>query len=389
MPKIAFIAPRFARGKTVGGAETLLKSQAMYLNSQGWDVSFLTTCAVNHFTWANELEPGFREIDGMSVGFFPVNDRDLPLFHSLQSRICSANNLSEHEEFEWIKNSVNSTRLCDYLSANSSHFDRIVAGPYLFGVPFFASRIAPEKTVLVPCLHNEPFARLSIIREMFQNVASGMFNTKAEKNLAISLFSESVSNWPCVGAGIEPFDAPTDSSLRNHKLSKPYILYSGRKEMLKGTPLLIDYFKTFLKRTSMDIQLVLTGAGEIDIPDAVSDHIRDLGFVSEEDKRAAMAEAIAFCHPSVNESLGIVLLEAWMVRTPALVHACSPVLVDQCRNSGAGLWFSFYPEFEEELKLLVGNRNFNRKLGQMGRKYVLNEYSWEKVGSRLKSALDF
>ncbi len=389
MPKIAFIAPRFARGRTVGGAETLLKNQAAYLHSQGWDVTFLSTCAVNHFTWKNELEPGFREIDGMSVGLFPVDDRDLPLFHSLQSRICSANNLSKQEEFEWIKNSVNSAPLCDYLSANSSRFDRIVVGPYLFGLPFFASKVSPEKTILVPCLHDEPFARLSIFKDMFRDVASGMFNTTAEKNLAVSLISNCVRDWPCVGAGIEPFDASSDSFLRKYEITKPYILYSGRKEMLKGTPLLIDYFKTFHERSATDIQLVLTGSGEIDIPSGLTGHIHDLGFVSEEDKRAAMAAAVAFCHPSVNESLGIVLLEAWMVRTPALVHASSPVLVDQCRSSGAGLWFSFYPEFEEELKLLVENREFNRKLGELGRKYVLDEYSWKKVGDRLKSALRF
>ncbi len=387
MPKIAFIAPRLAKGKTVGGAETLLKSQAVYLSSQGWDVSFLTTCAVNHFTWENELEPGFRDIDGMSVGFFPVDDRDLDLFHSLQSRICASNTLSQQEELEWIKNSVNSASLCDYLSSHTSDFDRIVAGPYLFGLPFFASKVAPEKTVLVPCLHDEPFARLTIFKEMFEKVGSGMFNTRAEKNLALSLISGSVKDWPCVGTGIEPFNVQTESFLRDYQISKPYVLYSGRKEMLKGTPLLVDYFNTFRKRTSMDLQLILTGAGEVDITAAASEHVRDLGFVSEEDKQAAMTEAIAFCHPSVNESLGIVLLEAWIARTPALVHARSPVLVDQCRSSGAGLWFSFYPEFEEELKLLVEDRDLNMKLGETGRQYVLDEYSWDKVGLRLKSAL--
>ena len=39
-----------------------------------------------------------------------------------------------------------------------------------------------------------------------------------------------------------------------------------------------------------------------------------------------MAGALAFCHPSVNESFGIVLLESWLARTPALVHAGSDVL---------------------------------------------------------------
>jgi glycosyltransferase involved in cell wall biosynthesis len=92
-------------------------------------------------------------------------------------------------------------------------------------------------------------------------------------------------------------------------------------------------------------------------------------------------------HPSTLESLGIVLLEAFMAGTPALVHAGSEVLQWQCRRSGAGLWFRNYPEFEEELVRLLDDGNLRRAMGAAGREYVRREYAWDVVEERFEDAL--
>jgi glycosyltransferase involved in cell wall biosynthesis len=101
-----------------------------------------------------------------------------------------------------------------------------------------------------------------------------------------------------------------------------------------------------------------------------------------------MAGALAFCHPSSNESLGIVALESWLAGTPALVNAGSVVLVDHCRRSRGGLWFGNYPEFEEALLRLMDDEPLRRALGAAGRAYVLAEYSWKRILPRLAEALD-
>ena len=101
-----------------------------------------------------------------------------------------------------------------------------------------------------------------------------------------------------------------------------------------------------------------------------------------------MAGAAVFCHPSINESLSIVLLESWLAGTPALVHARSPVLQWQCRQSGGGLWFRTYPEFEEELALLIDQPELRKTLGQAGKAYVQSAYAWPAVAQRLFAALD-
>lgn len=386
--RIAFVAPRFAEHGTVGGAETLLKALAERAATAGREVEFLTTCATNHFTWKNVVPPGTRTFGPLKVTFFPVNDdRDVTKFLEVQSAIDRRRPLSRADEEAWITHSVNSRALIDHLTTHQDRYDAIVAGPYLFGVTYFTSLVAPEKTFLVPCLHDESFAYLSIMRDMFRSVAGFLFNTEPEKALAIRLY-DTGRDGAVVGLGMDDFTVDPRAFARKHGITQPYVIYSGRREAMKGTPLLTDYLNVFRERTGRDVRIVFTGSGPIDAPESLRDAMLDVGFVSEQEKHEAMAGAVCFIHPSVNESLGIVLLEAWLAGTPALVHAKSEVLRDQCLRSGGGLWFRYYPEFEECLLRLLDDADLRRRLGASGGDYVRRHYSWPAVEARMLRTLD-
>jgi glycosyltransferase involved in cell wall biosynthesis len=260
-------------------------------------------------------------------------------------------------------------------------------GPYLFGLTYFASQIKPEKTLLVPCLHDEGFAYTRSFLEMFRNSAGIMFNSEPERDFGRNLYNLPAEKCSVVGMGINAFESVAADFSKKHDFHSPYIIYSGRREGGKGIPLLLDYAALFRKRARLDLKMVFTGSGQIDAPAELAPHILDLGFVSEKDKHEAMAGAIAFCHPSVNESFGIVLLESWLARTPALVHANCAVNRYHCRKSNGGLWFTAYPEFEEALKLLVENRQLRERMGKAGRDYVLREYNWKTIENKFVSAL--
>ena len=387
--RVAFVCPRFSEGPTVGGAETLLKTLASRIASSGRDITFLTTCARNHFTWANELPVGSRRIENMEVIFFPVDEgRDVSAFLRAQEIISRSASVTAEDEDVWLRHNVNSTALCDHLRLHGAEYDRIVMGPYLFGLIYAAAMIQPAKTVMVPCLHDEPFAYLKSFQDMFRAIRGFMFNTIPERDLACRLYDLSSRNLSVVGMGLTSFDTNHTAFTEQRGLREPYVMYSGRREPLKGTPLLIDYMTTFRGRTGRDVKLVLTGTGSLDIPAELAPHVIDLGFVSEKEKHEAMAGAVVFCHPSVNESLGIVILEAWLARTPALVHGKSDVLRYQCKKSNGGLWFHTYPEFEEALLLLLDHDETRRALGNAGREYVLGEYSWEVIEPKLFEALE-
>jgi glycosyltransferase involved in cell wall biosynthesis len=386
--KLAFVTPRYAKGGIVGGAETLIRKLAVHSAAERHEVHLLTTCATNHFTWDNDHPAGTETAEGMTVHYFPVNsDRNIDRFLSIQGKIDRRQPLTREEEETWAANSVRSRELNQWLKEHCGDFDAILVGPYLFGITFDVTKVAPQKTWLIPCLHDEPFAQLSLVKEMFLRVKGRMFNAEPERELAIRLYGLDNTRNPVVGMGLDPFEAAPDAFADRHSLEHPYILYCGRREAGKNTPLLLHYLDAYRERNQAPFHLVLTGSGEYEAPEALKPRILDLGFVSEQEKREAMAGASVFFHPSTNESFGIVLFEAWLAGTPALVHAKSEVLRWQCAQANAGLWFQYYPECEAMLDLLLQNPDLSRRLGQNGKDYVKTAYTWSAVGERLFAAL--
>jgi glycosyltransferase involved in cell wall biosynthesis len=387
--RIAFVCPRFAEGATVGGAETLLRNLAERAAAAGRRVAFLTTCATSHFTWQNERPPGVARVRNLEVHYFPVDEnRDLETFLRVQEAISRKGHYTAEDEMAWLRNSVNSQALCRHLAERGADYDRIIIGPYLFGLTYFAAQIHPAKTSLLPCLHDEGFAYARVFRDLFRNVGGLIFNSEPERDLARRLYDLPESRGSVVGMGLDDFTVSADAFARRHGITAPYVIYSGRREGGKGTPLLLDYLDVFRQRTGQDIKLVLTGSGPVNPPPGLAPHILDVGFVSETEKHEAMAGAAVFCHPSVNESFGIVILESWLARTPVLVHGRCAVTRQLCLNSNGGLWFTIYPEFEEALGRLLRDDALRRALGEAGRKYVLREYAWDAIERKLLNALD-
>ncbi len=386
--RLAFVTPRFLETGAAGGAETLLKHLAHRAAAAGHTVEILTTCARDHFTWQNTEPPGTRLLDDLTVRFFPVNeDRDLETFIRIQTSISQGSPVPREEEEAWIRNSVNSRDLMQHLRASIDDYDLLLAGPYLFGVTWSVATAHPDKTLLVPCLHDEPFAYLEIFHDMLRQARGCLFNARAEQTLAEALCAFPPERGRIVGMSIDTFNADPNAFARRHNIQRPYLLYSGRRESMKGTPMLTDYVDTFCRRTGRDLMLVMTGSGPIEAPDSLLPHLLDVGFVSETEKHEAMAGALAFCHPSRNESFGIVLLEAWLAGRPALVSSGGAVLVEHCRACGGGLWFSNYPEFEAELLLLMDQPDLAATMAQQGKAYVQSVYSQRAIDRRFADAL--
>lgn len=388
-PRVAFVAPRLPKRGAVGGAETLVYALARLAASSGMDTEFLTTTAKNHFTWENELAEGEERDGALLVRKFRVDEeRSHSRFMELQRRICDGDALSGDEEEEWLRNSVNSRSLCLHIAKGG--FDHIVAGPYLFGLTLSVARLFPEKTFMVPCLHDEPFARVGAVAEAFRSVKGHFFNTTPEMDLAVSLYG--LDNRPgrlgVVGFPLDDFGSCAARGRALAGTGEPYLLFCGRREPMKGTPLLLDYWAAYrATHPESGIKFVFTGSGEIDRPHGLEGEIVDLGFVSEEDKHDIMAGALAFCHASLNESLGIVLLESWLARRPVLVHAMGRVLADQTARASGGLWFRDFAEFSEDVDFLLGNPGAAEALALSGRRFVLENYSSAAVSKRLADRL--
>jgi glycosyltransferase involved in cell wall biosynthesis len=113
----------------------------------------------------------------------------------------------------------------------------------------------------------------------------------------------------------------------------------------------------------------------------------DLPRLSEAEKRAACAGALAVCQPSVNESFSIVIMEAWLEGTPVLVNAECPVTRHHVSVAGGGLYFDSAAEFVAEVRYLRRHEDHAMELGRQGKQYVLANYSWEQVIGRFENGL--
>jgi glycosyltransferase involved in cell wall biosynthesis len=126
---------------------------------------------------------------------------------------------------------------------------------------------------------------------------------------------------------------------------------------------------------------VLAGRGGVEVPRPIAKRVHHCGFISEEMKRSALAGAELFVQPSARESFSIVLMESWMAMTPVAVNEYCKVGVEHCRRSNGGLYFKNYAEFEEVVRLLTGDREMNSRLAENGRRYVVENFRWDRLVS--------
>ncbi len=389
---LAVVLPRYG-AELGGGAETLIRDLICETFARNYHrdqlpilsgisrIEIWTTCAKDHRTWENFYPAGITEDDGFPVQRFPVDERDLETFIGREIDIASGRLLHPDEQLDWLQSGVNSKKLYAHIAAQAKTFDAILFGPYLFPTTFWGGLIAPEKTLLLPCLHNERYAYQDVFSVLFRSARGIVCNAAAEATLIAEIYGESVfEKTAVVGKG---FEIPPEPKPRE---KGRYLLYSGRKEEGKNLHRLIEWFAP-IHRSFPDVELLLIGSGEIQFLKEMPTGVRDLGFVSAEEKHELMGRAIALCQPSVNESFSIVLMEAWLEKTPVLVHGECPVTRDHAVTSQGGLYFSNRLEFIAVVEKLLREPSLVGELGQNGYEYVQREYSWPAVLNRFEMAL--
>jgi glycosyltransferase involved in cell wall biosynthesis len=382
--RLLWVVPRFGN-TTVGGAERLVGELATRATPDGWTSELATTCAVNHYTWENVLEPGSQLEDGVLVHRFEVGPRNGLRYEELHPAILSGE-AGYDDELEWLANSVWAPGLQDFLSDHADEYDLALFAPYFFGTTVWGAQIAPERSALVPCLHDEPYARLTTIRRLLESVRGCVFNSHAEERLARRI--SSVREAGVVGMGFDPPAGPPASSFAAPRGLGNYVLYAGRIEEGKRVDVAVEYALRHAQERDDAPRLVLIGSGAYELPEEADGIAINAGLLDEEERRAAYAEALALVNPSHMESFSIVLMEAWLEGTPALVATGSDVLREHAEHSGGGLAFHSYESYRDAVDGLLDDTARRRDLGERGRSYVQENYSWPSIRARLQKTLE-
>lgn len=386
--KIAFVIPWY--GDIPGGAETECRRTAENLQKSGLDVEILTTCVKQFLSdWnTDHYSQGIYKENGITVRRFSVRKRDTKKFDQVNFKLMNNCRISPIEEQIYIENMINSDDLYSYIRDHGNEYDHFFFIPYMFGTTYYGSLIHPEKSILIPCLHDESYAYMDIFKEMFKDVKAVIYNSEPEKELANRIY-DIKGHQIVMGAGMDTDISYNAQRFRDkYGIKNEFLLYAGRRDSGKNVSLLMEYFARYKESCSGNLKLVLIGKGELTVPKEHMHDIIDLGFVPLEDKFDAYAAATLFCMPSTNESFSIVIMEAWLCGTPVLVHADCAVTKDHCIKSNGGLYFSNYDEFEECLKYFLTDPAKRDLIAKNGKEYVIRNYSWETVIRRYEKLLD-
>lgn len=374
--RIAFVTPWY--GDIPGGAEAEARRTAQQLARRGATVEVWTTCIRDfHAAWDRNHHPaGAYEEHGVTVRRFPVVPRDRAAFDAVNARLMRGQMVSADEETVYLEQQFHAPGLYDHIAAHA-HGWVLIFIPYLFPSTVFGVRIAPRRSLVIPCLHDEMYARLPAVRQALGDAATLLLHSYAERDLADRLLGASTQPRPVIGEGVDTaFTADADRFRRKYGIDGPFLLYVGRKDPGKNTPLLLRYWRDYVRRRPTDMQLILVGPGN---PPPPTPQMRDLGFVPAQDKYDAYAAATIFCNPSVNESFSLVLMESWLAETPAIVHGACDVTVEHCRRAQAGLYFQHAAEFGAVIDYLLAHPTTAARLGRNGRRYVLDSFAWPHI----------
>lgn len=330
--RIAVVSPRYGE-KVLGGAERSLRLIAEVLADSGRDVEVFTT------------GPGEGVLNGVRI-------------------------------HRWAEDKLRAEHLVP--------FDAIIAGPYGSELTRNAARIAPERTVVVPCFHDEPLAHDPANVDMYSQVGGTLYHSAAERRLAEIVLGVAQPNSVVIGTWLGESDGNAARGRRLAGDERPYLIYCGRYCREKNLPLLIDWLKRYDAEHPDRFQFVFIGEGEARFPRG--SNWRNLGFVSKRDKSDLLAGAAALVQLSTNESLSLAGLEAWSEGTPVIAHRDCAAIREQ---SLGGPCVANYAEFRDSLYALWSNPDAWREIGQIGKEKVRQQFgSRERFARHIVEVLD-
>lgn len=389
--RILYSVQRYGE-EIVGGSEAACRAFAEALVAAGHQVEVVTSCAKDYVTWSNFYPVGSSTINGVIVHRLPViGPRDPEVFGPLDRRLMTGTSRAMNfENRRWAQHmGPNLEDHVSWLLDNYQRFDAAIFMTYLYatsttGILALAGRLP---IIFQPTAHTEPALRANIFETVFKSVDAYLFFTPEEQEIVSRRFRFTPRG---LVAGIGIDTSPPVASIQDlpERLQpkRPYLVYVGRIDPMKGVRELIGFYSAMRNRSkeeSLDLVLVGEQITDLDLPQGVT----VTGYLEPSEKNALIRGSLALVQSSYFESFSIVICEAWVQSRPVLVQGRCSVLRGQVDRSRGGIAYEGFAEFEEATKML-DDTQLNQQLGGNGRKYVEAQYRWETVIARVEAAVD-
>ena len=204
MKKIAFVVPWYG-DNIPGGAETEARNLIKALIKKGLDIEVLTTC-VKQFSsnWnKNFYKAGIYNENGVPIRRFKVRKRNEKLFDIINGKLMKKEKITLNDEKIFFEEMVRSIDLETFIEENLDNYSLFCFIPYMFGTTYWGIKKAGKKSLMIPCLHDESYAYMKSLNEIF-NLSSGcVFLAKSEKELAEKLYGLENVKKQVIGGGLD------------------------------------------------------------------------------------------------------------------------------------------------------------------------------------------
>jgi glycosyltransferase involved in cell wall biosynthesis len=162
---------------------------------------------------------------------------------------------------------------------------------------------------------------------------------------------------------------------------KPYFLFVGRLEKIKGLQAIIPVFRRYKKA-----ELWIAGSGTYErhlrhLAKGLG-NIRFLGHRTKAELQTLYRDAVALVVPSLSyEVFALVILEAFLQRTPAIVRNIGG-MPEIIQESGGGFVYNTEPELIHAMEKLLSDSSCRNYLGESGLRTLGEKWT---VDAHLKS----
>lgn len=387
MEKVALVVHRYGK-EICGGAEYLAYLFANRLKNI-YKIDVITSTAVDDSTWNNYYREGVSVEDDVTIYRFNVQTSRLwEREKALPSLLAD----KQHSYFEEIRTLIDIGPYCpslfSYIRQNHTQYKALIFFTYYYYQTSICSVDIPN-AILLPTAHDEINIKLNHYRKLFNDAHAFIFNTDEEKKLIERIIGCNV-NVPnqIVGSGIH---LPTEDEIQSYEnkelRSQNYLVYVGRVSEGKGCDELVSYVQRYNAHNKRPIKLKLVGKLQLQLP-ADDPNIEYVGFVSDDEKNKYVYNSLALIQPSKHESLSLVVLEAMAMKVPVVVNAQCSVLLAHVKKSSAGFAFDDYKTFSTAADRLINRTQDITEIGELGRDYVKNNYSWNEIISKIRMVID-
>jgi glycosyltransferase involved in cell wall biosynthesis len=402
MKPIAIVTPWFGKDLK-GGAEQQAWQVATRLACRGHKVEVLTTCCRSFYDdWAvNHIKAGLSKEQGVIIRRFPVEQRNHVTFERINSFMLSlphsrlrlgVNPVTSEDAAVFCSENINSTKLLRYLKNNHREYHTFLFIPYLYGPILNGLPIVANRAFLQPCLHNEVYAYLPEVANIFHTVKGLLFISDGEAQLARQLYGPGIINKSIVvGAGVEVSQHCNKlvAQIGNLRVNQEdFVLYLGRRDAAKNANLLVRSYACFKNQyPSSNLKLVLAGPGNSSI-NYSAEGVIDLGLVEESEKEALLANCLALFQPSRNESYSRVIMEAWFYGRPVVAHRDCLATATAVERAQGGWLAGTEIEWQEIFSKIdcIGEDKLI-EYGSNGQKYAKENAVWDKIIERYEVVL--